>query len=164
MKLLKILSYLNTNLYMKLYTKHLKKIGLSINGVPKFISSDVYFDGKKYSAIHLGDNITISREVMFLTHDYSINVVLGSNGNYIRRNSKEKYQIMDIFVGNNVFIGARASILPNTKIGNNCIIGSCSVVKGTIPDNSVVIGNPCRILTTIDHLNDKMNTNTYYTE
>lgn len=163
-RLLKIVSYINTNMYMKLLTRHLKKIGIVIKGSPKFIASDVYFDGKNYSYIHLGDNITISRQVMFLTHDYSVNVVEGIEGDYIRRNSGEKFLLKEIFIGDNVFIGARVSILPNTKIGNNCIIGACSVVKGNVPDNSVVIGNPWRIITTVDKLKDKLNPNDYFVE
>lgn len=137
---------------MKFFSRYLKKIGVSIAGKPKFISPDVYFDGKRYTSIHLGDNVTISREVMFLTHDYSINVALGLDGQYVRRNMHEKYSVSGIRIGDNVFIGARVSILPNTTIGNNCIIGACSVVKGNIPDNSIVIGNPCKVIKTIDEL------------
>ena len=37
-------------------------------------------------------------------------------------------------------------ILPKTKIGNNCVVGAGSVVRGTIPDNSVVIGNPAKVI------------------
>lgn len=45
-----------------------------------------------------------------------------------------------------MFIGAGAIILPQSKIGNYCIIGAGAVVKGTIPDYSVVVGNPCKII------------------
>ena len=68
--------YFNNKMYMRLYTNYLEKIGISINGKPKFINNDVYFDGNDYSKIILGDNITISREVMFLTHDYSITTAI----------------------------------------------------------------------------------------
>lgn len=61
--------YINVDLYMSLYVKYLKKNGVRISGFPKFISNDVYFDGNDYSKIKIGDNITISREVMILTHD-----------------------------------------------------------------------------------------------
>lgn len=44
------------------------------------------------------------------------------------------------------FVGANAIILPNTKIGSNCIIGAGSVIATDIPDNSVVVGNPCKII------------------
>ena len=49
-------------------------------------------------------------------------------------------------MGNNVFIGTNCIILLNTKIGNNCIIGAGSVVRGQFPDNSVIIGNPAKVV------------------
>jgi len=37
-------------------------------------------------------------------------------------------------------------ILPNTTIGNNCVIGAVSVVWGKIPDDSVLMGNPAKVV------------------
>ena len=54
-----------------------------------------------------------------------------------------------VTVGNNVFIGAYSIILPGTVIGNNCIIGAGSLVRGTIPDNSVAAGVPARVIKTV---------------
>lgn len=53
-----------------------------------------------------------------------------------------------IKIGNNVFIGFDCTILLNTTIGNNCIIGAGSVVRGNFPDNSVIIGNPAKVVMT----------------
>ena len=55
-----------------------------------------------------------------------------------------------IVVGNNVFIGADAIILPGVTIGNNCIIGCGAVVTRDIPDNSVAVGVPARVIETVD--------------
>ena len=49
-------------------------------------------------------------------------------------------------IGRGTGIGERVSILPGSNIGKHCIIGSNSVVKGEIPDNSMVSGNPARII------------------
>ena len=49
-----------------------------------------------------------------------------------------------IEIGNNVFIGANATILPNVKIGDNCIIGSGSIVTKNIENGSVVAGIPAK--------------------
>lgn len=49
----------------------------------------------------------------------------------------------------NVFIGAFAIVLPGSNVGNNCIICAGCVVIGIIPNNSAVIGNPCKIIKTI---------------
>lgn len=47
-------------------------------------------------------------------------------------------------------------MLPGTTIGNDCIIGACAVVKGNIPDGSIVIGNPGKIVSDIDTYAKKM--------
>lgn len=49
-------------------------------------------------------------------------------------------------IGDFSSIGAAAVILPNIKVGKNCIIGAGSVVLENIPDNTVVVGNPARII------------------
>lgn len=143
---IKNLIYLNTDIYMRHYSKYLRKIGVNIKGTPKFISQDAYFDGNNYSKITIGDNITISREVMMLTHDYSPTTAHAAIGIKINRHEGELYFSQKITIGDNCFIGARATILPGTTIGNNVIIGACSVVKGEIPDNCIVIGNPFKII------------------
>jgi serine acetyltransferase len=51
-----------------------------------------------------------------------------------------------IVVGDNSFIGENAILLPGTTIGRDCVIGAGAVVHGTIPDNSLVIGNPGQIV------------------
>lgn len=64
-----------------------------------------------------------------------------------------------ITVGNNVFIGMRACILPGVTIGNNCIIGACAEVTKNVPDNSIVGGNPARIIKTTSEYLEKAKKN-----
>ncbi len=147
--IIKKIASLDTDLYLKAYTKYLKKIGISFDGEKKkikYVDPSVYFDSNMYSRIHIGDNVTISREVMFLTHDYSITTAVCSVGEYIDRHEGELYFSRDIIVGNNCFIGARVSLLPGTTIGANCIIGAGSVVRGDIPEGSIVVGNPAKVV------------------
>ena len=145
---IKKIIYVNVDVYIKKYTKYIKKIGVQFTGagIIKYIDPSAYFDGTDYKLIKLGDNITISREVMLLTHDYSLTSAFCSIGKYINRHDGEVFFKKDIVIGNNCFIGARSSILPGTVIGNDCIIGACTVVKGIIPDGSVVVGNPCKVI------------------
>lgn len=52
----------------------------------------------------------------------------------------------DIVIGNDVWIGYEATILPGAQIGNGVIIGAKAVVGGTIPDYAVVVGNPGQVV------------------
>lgn len=51
-----------------------------------------------------------------------------------------------VVIGDNVWIGDKATILPNVKIGEGCIIGANSVVTKDIPPYCIVGGNPARII------------------
>lgn len=53
---------------------------------------------------------------------------------------------LPITIGNYVWIGGGAIVLPGVTIGDNCVIGAGSVVTKSIPANSVAAGNPCRII------------------
>lgn len=123
---------------MKRYNKYLKKLGMNIVGTPRYIHPSVYFDGMDYSLITLGDRTVISLGVVFLCHDFSIACGFRALGDDL---SREAYYLKPITIGSNVFIGANCTILPGTTIGDNCIIGSGTVVKGSIEDDSIVVGS-----------------------
>jgi maltose O-acetyltransferase len=60
-----------------------------------------------------------------------------------------------VTIGNKVFIGTGAIILPNVRVGNNVIIGAESVVTDSIPDNSVAVGNYAEVICTKMEFIDK---------
>lgn len=160
---IKLIDGFSPRLYMRFYNWYLQHIGVDLYGCPRYIHPSVDFDGKGYEKIHIGDNVVISKNVLLLIHDYSINCGLRS----INKNEEnhEAYWIKEIFIGNNVFIGANVSVLPGTKIGDNSIIGTGSVVKGDISENSIVIGNPSKIVgNTIDWTYKKMENRDYFFE
>lgn len=57
-----------------------------------------------------------------------------------------KTQTAPVIIGNNVWIGGGAILLPGVHIGNSVVIGAGSVVTRDIPDNTVACGNPCRVV------------------
>ena len=57
---------------------------------------------------------------------------------------------LPISVGNNVWIGGNVTVLTGVTIGNNVTIGAGSVVTRDIPDNTLAVGNPCRVIKSID--------------
>lgn len=106
-----------------------------------YIDPSVWFDNYDYSLIEVGENVTISREVLFLTHDFSI-----SKGLYAMGIEHGGRFAKGITVERNCFIGARTVLLPGTHIGANTVIGAGAVVKGKIPNDSIVVGNPSKII------------------
>jgi len=135
------LVFLDHRWYMKLYNKVLKSTGMAINGTPRFVAFSVKFDD--FNLITLGDRLVVSSNVIFLTHDYSYTTGLISLG----ESPLTDIGILGpITVGNNVFIGMNSIILPGSKIGNNVIVGAGSVIRGIIPDYSVISGNPAQLI------------------
>lgn len=145
------LDKLNKSAYIQKYPIYLRKLGIKISENPGdcWISPTVFFDSAGYDLIEIGNNCTISFDVVFLVHDYSINNAFRAIG----ERPAEKHRLIkrSIRVGDNCFIGARSVILPGAIIGDNCVIGSGAVVRGKIPSNSVVSGNPGVVIGQIDH-------------
>lgn len=93
--------------------------------------------------ISIGDDVTIAPNAYILAHDASTKMHLG----YTR--------IGKVDIGDRVFIGAAAIVLPGVRIGNNVVIGAGSVVSQDIPDNVVACGNPARALGATDEWIDE---------
>lgn len=111
--------------------------------------------------IRLGNNVHIASNVSFLTHDVSY-LVFNNHPDMIGVSVPERVGCIEI--GNNVFIGSGVHILYDTKIGNNVIIGTCSVVTKDIPDNCVVAGVPAKIIGHFDDYVKKMTDKEPYPE
>lgn len=120
-----------------------KKRGLHVGKNVSFIDTPNF--GSEPYLISIGNNTTISFDVAFVNHDGGTRVIRN-----LPNQNKETVIYGKIEIGNNSFIGCRCTILPNVKIGDNCIIGAGSVVTRNIPDNSVACGVPCKVICTID--------------
>ncbi len=114
------------------------------------VGSNFFFQPRKIPAdpklIKFHNNVVVTSGVLFITHDvtdFMLNNIQNIDHFY-------KYYSGCIEIMDNVFIGSNSIILPNIRIGNNVIIGSGSVVTKDIPDNSVVAGNPARIISSFD--------------
>lgn len=130
----KIRSYLWSYKYKTLVHVHGKaKIVYAKNvkiGSNFVINENVYILG--FNSIVIGNNVVLSASCMLI--DSGLNLDSVDRGHI---NNK-------IIIGNNVWIGAGAIVLPGVKIGDNAVIGAGSVVTKNVPQNIIVAGNPAK--------------------
>lgn len=76
------------------------------------------------------------------------NVTLTTTGHPIRPDLRERAAQFSepIRIGRNVWIGANVTVLPGVTIGDNTVIGACSLVTRDIPADSVAVGAPARVI------------------
>lgn len=105
------------------------------------VMGGVDFGSEPY-LITLGDNITISFDVHFVTHD---------GGTWAFRDIdeyKNVHKFGRIRIGNHSFVGGGTIILPGVSIGERCVIGAGSVVTRDVPNGMVAVGVPARVIMT----------------
>lgn len=112
--------------------------------------------------LSIGDGSGISGSTIFCKLKICIgkNVLIGGNCKIMdsdwhsleaskRINQKEEdIKKAPIVIGDDCFIGGNSIILKGTTLGRNCVVGAGSVVHGVFPDNSVIAGNPAKIIKT----------------
>ncbi len=92
-----------------------------------------------FDHIEIGDNCLLADSVHMYDHDH----VVDSQQKQIK---KRAYVSDPIKIGNNVWIGAKATILKGVTIGSGAVIAANSVITRNIPDNTVWGGNPAKFI------------------
>lgn len=115
--------------------------------------TDGTFGSEPY-LVTLGNHVTITAGVSFVTHDGGVWV--------FRREYPDIDIFAPIFVGNNVFIGINSIILPGVTIGNDCVVAAGSVVTHNVPDGMVVGGVPAKTIKSLDAYRESVIERAFY--
>lgn len=129
----------------------LKRVPASLRNAQRYRDKGVCIgdDTRIFGTVHIGtsrsDDISIGRNCVLtgctiLGHDASLKRYLG-------------YSIPGpVRIGNGCFIGFNATVLKGVTIGDDSIVGAGAVVSKDVPPRSVVVGNPAKVLCTVDDL------------
>lgn len=124
--------------------------GVKVGSNCRFYS--VNFSSEPY-LIEIGNHVTITEGVQFITHD---------GGAWVLRGLYEEYKHCNILgkikIGDNVFIGVNTIIMPGIEIGDNCIIAAGSVITKSFNSNQIIGGIPAKVIKPLEEY-IKMNKN-----
>ena len=133
----KLICALKREMYLPKFIKRGLKIGRNFK-----MMGGVVIDPSHCWLIEIGDDVTLAPHVHILAHDASTKIHLGYT------------KIARVKIGDKVFIGAGSVVLPGVTIGDNVIIGAGSVVSHDIPSGTVAVGNPARVICSLqEYLN-----------
>lgn len=120
-------NFLKNNLIEKLVVFKYRLLGVNMPYSAK-VSLGAKIDTTHPTGVYIGEHVLIARGACILSHDFV---------------NQKKLKTM---VGNNVFIGAYSIILPGVSVPSNCVVGAGAVVTKSFPSNSVIAGNPAKII------------------
>lgn len=133
----------------KLLNAYLKEQGIEIgNNTFFFNAGSICIDDSRPDLLHIGNYCKITAGTTILTHDYSRSVLRRAYGEVIG-------EAKQTFIGDNVFIGINSIVLMGANIADNTIVGAGSVCSGVYPPNSVIAGNPAKVIMSLDEFYKK---------
>lgn len=156
-------SYFGLHIRKKFWSKRLKKCGKnncfqqkSGLGFPElieigsnfFLGDDSLITANSSKGIFIGDNVGIARGTYIHSANHShkdINIPIFEQ-DVISEDFEYNGRLYSVVIEDDVWIGSNVVVLSGTKIGKGCVISAGSVVSGTLPDYSIVVGNPARVV------------------
>ena len=138
------LSGLRDRRLLRSYVRDGLKLGRDVRviGKPDF--------GSEPYLIEIGNHVTVSSNVTFITHD---------GATWVFRHLPPylgMQRLGRIVIGDNCFIGANAIIMPDVSIGSNSVVGAGAVVTRSVPADSVVAGVPARRVCSYEEYVERM--------
>lgn len=138
----------NNNILKRIYKLKLKKLAnkTHISIFPETKIGEGFYIG------HTGSVIINPKAILGKNINIATGTVIGQENHGKRKGTP--------IIGNEVWIGANAVIVGNVKIGNDVLIAPLSYVNFDVPDHSIVVGNPAKIISkefaTQDYINNKI--------
>ena len=119
----------------------------------------------KDAKITIGNNVGISGATIYARKSISIgdNTLIGGNTKILDNdfhpleiedrieNNIDKIKAKEIIIGKNCFIGCNSIILKGTILGDGCVVGAGAVVSGVFEANSIIAGNPAKVIKKVDN-------------
>ena len=130
---------------IKLYCdpiRYFRSQGVEIGDDVEIFGPHLFTFGSEPYLVSIGNRVTISHRVDFITHDGGLRVV--------RPRVPGAYVYGRIHVGDQCFIGAHTVLLPGATVGAGSVIGSGSIVTGEIPPGVVAVGAPARPVKSVE--------------
>lgn len=136
----------NSRRYVNFLRRQGVKIGNNLWITPAV--NTIQIDITRPSLVEIGDYVRLNRNFTLLTHD---------GGFYVLRNKYHEFipQSGRVKIGNNVYFGRNCTVFKGVTIGDNCIIGFGSIVTKDIPANSVAVGTPAKVVSTLEQYYNK---------
>ena len=126
----------NFGLFPPFYTDYGKNISVGKN---VFINSGCCFQDQ--GGITIGDDCLIGQQVVIATLNHDL-----------RPAHRKNMLPAPVVIGNNVWIGAHATILAGVTIGDNAVVAAGAVVTKSVPANAVVAGVPAKVVKTVQEV------------
>jgi acetyltransferase-like isoleucine patch superfamily enzyme len=126
------------------------RVGLTVtpwtygSGAVISVGSDSFINGASFGCqreIQIGPRAIIGRASIMDTDFHSVEID--------RHRPDAPIRIAPVVLGENVWVGAQAGILPGTRIGRNSVVGFGAVCAGVFPENAVIAGNPAKVIKTL---------------
>lgn len=92
--------------------------------------------------VYIGDNVMIGPNTLITTVGHPLSP---------KGRRAHMAQATEIHIGNDVWLGGNVTVLPGVTIGNNVVVGAGAVVTKDIPDNSLALGVPARVVQTLEN-------------
>jgi len=105
-------------------------------------------DTTRPSLLTIGNHVRLNRNLTIITHDGGFYVLKNKYNEFISQSGR-------VCIGNNVYFGRNCSVFKGVTIGDNVIIGNGSIITKDIPSNSVAVGTPARVVSSIEEYYNK---------